>query len=93
MYLGGGFDIIKVFLHLEFLGFVHLQEGDVAQALPRGDLYYVLAVHAGAAFLLHFPGLTIELFIFPDSAIWNFYQCVRLGPGSTFIFGFGKVEF
>ena len=56
-----------MFLHQEFLGLVHLQEGAVARALPQGDLYYVLAVHAGAAFLLPFLGLTIELFIFPDS--------------------------
>ena len=44
--------------HQEFLGLVHLQEGVVARALPQGDLYYVLHVLAGAAFLFPFLGLT-----------------------------------
>ena len=42
-------------------------DGGAVLDLPRGDLYYVLVVPAGVSLLLPFSGLTLELFIFPDS--------------------------
>ena len=63
-------------------------DGGTVLVLPQGDLYYVLVVPVGVCFTL-----TLELFIFPDSDDLDSLPVRQLGPGSSFLFWLGKVEF
>ena len=57
------------------------------------SLYYVIVVPAGVSLLLPFSGLTLELFLFPDSDDLDSLPVRQLGPGSSFLFWLDKVEF
>ena len=45
------------------------------------------------AFCCLFQASPLNYLYFQIQTIWILYQCVKLGPGSPFLFWLGKVEF